>query len=102
VTTSETPRLAEPGGISGCAAKPPETSVPSWGDISAQQLRARREAARRSGDGTDPWHGEVILPLPRNLEASRKAWMHLNDLGLIDDEGWLTSLIKDAGGVTWQ
>lgn len=67
-------------------------------------LRRRRVAAVRMpplDDGhADPWHDEPVLPLPSNLEARRKAWQHLNDHGLVDDDGWVTSLLSDAGGVT--
>ncbi|HKS47370.1 MAG TPA: hypothetical protein VJT49_20115 [Amycolatopsis sp.] len=66
------------------------------------QLRRRRAASRRlpvldCGCG-DPWHAEPLPPSPRNVQASRRAWWHLKELGLLseDSERVLAESVRGA------
>ena len=64
-------------------------------------LRRRREAAERcepmSHNGLrDPWTFEPLVT-PRGLEASRSAWAHLRDLGLVDVEGFVDGVLRELG-----
>lgn len=62
-------------------------SVEGAADVAAQQLRRRRAASWRCEalpDGRrDPWSGWPWPPY--SVEASRKAWVHLADAGLMSE-----------------
>ncbi|HKS47375.1 MAG TPA: hypothetical protein VJT49_20140 [Amycolatopsis sp.] len=68
-----------PGGLEVDAAK-----------LSDDILARRRAAARRlpplACGYVDPWRSEPLEPAPRNLQASRRTWWHLKDLGLLSED----------------
>lgn len=43
----------------------------------------------------DPWRYPPPSG-PRVLEASRDAWCHLYDLGLLDNDGWLAGVLAEG------
>lgn len=65
-------------------------------------VRRRRDAALRCEplrDGRrDPWTFTAPAPSARSLAASRAAWWHLHDLGLLDGEGFVAGVLADLGG----
>lgn len=84
-------RVSRPAGITHEAAPAvsegtkTDTSVTDATDYVAQ-LRRRRDASRHLAvldcDCGDPWHAGRLEPSPRNRQASRRAWHHLQDHGL--------------------
>ena len=75
-----------PGKAASASISSDTESIPGTADLGAA-LRRRRSAAARLlplPDGRpDPW---TPRHRPRDLEASRAAWRHLHDVGLLADD----------------
>lgn len=93
------PHKKRPGRATGAATEDTiETSVAHAADCVAQARRRRAESRRLpvlDSDLRDPWHYGPPSG-PRALQASRRAWLHLHDAGLLDDEGWIAGVLAEA------
>ena len=71
-------------------------------DTIAAQCARRREAAARMEpleDGyRDPWLRDTEFPYgtPPTILAARKTWTLMRDLGYLDADGWLESVIAST------
>jgi hypothetical protein len=100
VETEENPR-GTTGALRRTTTTKSTDSITRDPDLAAD-LRRRRAASYRMPllpcGHRDPLDC-LCAHAPVDLDASRKAWRHLADMRLLDDEGWLAALLAEAGGV---
>ncbi|TDV40107.1 hypothetical protein [Actinophytocola oryzae] len=62
----------------------------------ADQLRARRAASYRLPPLACGHRDPLDCPQPQWTAAARAAWYHLNRLGLVDRDGFVTAILAGA------
>jgi hypothetical protein len=86
------------------AERPPHKAT---GDVLSDQLssslRRRRAASLRCeplADGRRDQFSFTPLTSPRALSAARQAWAHLASSGLVDDEGFVSGVLRELGNAS--